>query len=80
METLEIDSACCIVESDKDRYQKARNEERMPMEIPITIKTTFNRFFKSKGQLTCGSWPFIIPDELYDNEKGLNLKEPENFL
>ena len=80
LETLEIDSACCIVESDKDRYQKARNEERMPMEIPITIKTTFNRFFKSKGQLTCGSWPFIIPDELYDNEKGLNLKEPENFL
>lgn len=80
LETLDIDSACCIVESDKEGYQKARNEERMPMEIPITIKTTFNRFFKSKGQLTCGSWPFVIPDELYDSEKGLNLKEPENFL
>lgn len=73
LETLEIDSACCIVESDKDRYQKARNEERMPMEIPISIRSTFNKSFRTTGQLTCGSWPFVIPDELYDLTKGLLL-------
>lgn len=80
LETLDIDSACCVVESDKEYYIKAGNEDRMPLEIPITIKTTYNKHFRCKGQLTCGSWPFIIPDELYDSEKGLNLKEPENFL
>ncbi len=80
LETLDIDSACCIVESDQGLYVKAKSEERSKYEIPISLRTTFNKYFRATGRLTCGAWPFVIPNEYYDYEKGMLLKEIENFL
>ena len=80
LDTLDIDSACCIVENDQESYVKAKSEERPKYEIPISIRTTFNKNFRTTGRLTCGAWPFVIPNEYYDDEKGMLLKGTENFL
>ncbi|KAF0149559.1 MAG: metal dependent phosphohydrolase [Ignavibacteria bacterium] len=80
LETLDIDSACCVVENDQALYAKAKSDERPKYEIPISIRTTFNKNFKTTGRLTCGAWPFVIPNEYYNAGKGMLLKEIENFL
>lgn len=80
LEMLDIETASCIIESDKEKYLKAKAEERIRYEIPISIKTIFSKKLQTIGRLECGSWPFIISDELYDSTKGLVLKEVSNFL
>ncbi len=77
---LEIESATCILESDKESYLIAKWEERIQMEIPINYKTIIR--FKSKNeQLEVGSYPFVIPQNFIQyRELGLQLVEANNFL
>ncbi|MDR3611555.1 MAG: CRISPR-associated helicase Cas3' [Ignavibacteriaceae bacterium] len=80
LETLEIESACCIVESDKDTYLKTTSEDKILYEIPVSVKSIYYKGFQNLGRIKCGSWPFIIPDELYDSQKGMIIKEISNIL
>jgi CRISPR-associated endonuclease/helicase Cas3 len=75
LEVLDINSATCIIESDKDDYLK-NPLDRMMLEIPVSYKSIS---FKGLAQIETGSMPFVIPDKAYDNEKGLliELAKPE---
>ena len=75
LEVLDINSATCIRESDKDYYMK-NPLDRIMLEIPVSYKSIS---FKGLAQIESGSMPFVIPDKAYDNEKGLliDLAKPE---
>lgn len=80
VEALEIESATCILESDRSAYLAENWEGRLKMEIPINYKTIARH--KSKyEQLEIGSYPFVIPQDIeaYDTS-GLQLVEHDNFL
>ena len=80
VEALEIQSATCILECDREKYLNAKWGERIPMEIPISIKT-MARYKNQYEQLEYGSHPFVIPQKETDHLKyGLELVEPEIFL
>lgn len=68
LETLDINSAVCITEDDKDRYLCANALERVKMEIPVSYHSIAHR---NLDQLNKGSHPFVIPNKGYDEEKGL---------
>lgn len=68
LEALDINSAVCITEEDKERYLSANGLERIEMEIPVSYHSMAHRNLE---QLDKGSRPFIIPNKGYDNEKGL---------
>lgn len=68
LETLDINSAVCITEDDKDRYLCANALERIEMEIPVSYHSIAHR---NLNQLNKGSNPFVIPNKGYDEEKGL---------
>ena len=77
LEVLDINSAVCIQESDKEDYLHIR-ENRMMLEIPVSYKSIA---YRKLQQIDVGSRPFIIPDKAYDREKGLliELARPEMF-
>lgn len=68
LETLDINSAVCITEEDKDRYLCANGLERIEMEIPVSYHSIAHR---NLDQLNKGAHPFVIPNKGYDDEKGL---------
>lgn len=68
LETLDINSAVCITEEDKDRYLCANGLERIEMEIPVSYHSIAHR---NLDQLNKGSHPFVIPNKGYDEAKGL---------
>lgn len=80
VEALEIQSATCILQCDREKYLTAKWSERVPMEIPVSAKTMV-RFKNQYEQLEHGSHPFVIPQKEVDHLKfGLKLVEPEIFL
>lgn len=80
IEALEIESACCILEEDRVKYEKADWEERVYMEIPINWKT-ISRYKNEYDQLQIGANPFVIPQQETDYLKyGLELIEHDKFL
>lgn len=80
IEALEIESATCILESDRERYLTANWEERIYMEIPINWKTIV-RHKSEYEQLDIGANPFVIPQTLKDYMLyGLQLVEHDKFL
>lgn len=68
LEALDINSAVCITEEDKERYLSANGLERIEMEIPVSYHSMAHRKLE---QLDKGTRPFIVPNKGYDNEKGL---------
>jgi len=80
IEALEIESATCILENDKQKYETANWEERLYMEIPISWKT-IARHKSEYVQLEIGAYPFVVPQKL-DEYKiyGLQLTEHETIL
>lgn len=71
LETLEIDSAICITESDKEKYKVENYVNRSEMEIPVGYRSiAFNELEK----LNEGAYPFIIPDKAYSEETGLLIE------
>lgn len=80
VEALEIESATCILSSDRDKYLTANWEERIMMEIPVNYKT-ITRQKANYEQLEVGAYPFVIPQP-EDSYKmvGLELIEHSNFI
>lgn len=68
LEALDINSAVCITEDDKERYLSANGLERIEMEIPVSYHSMAHRELE---QLDKGTRPFIVPNKGYDDEKGL---------
>ena len=68
LEALDINSAVCITEEDKERYLSANGLERIEMEIPVSYHSMAHRKLE---QLDKGTRPFVVPNKGYDNEKGL---------
>jgi CRISPR-associated endonuclease/helicase Cas3 len=80
VEVLEIESATCILESDRAAYEAGTWAQRIELDIPVSL--TALRGKKTKyPQLDIGSWPFVIPQpEAEHIELGLILHEPNKFL
>jgi CRISPR-associated endonuclease/helicase Cas3 len=78
LELLDIDSACCILEKDKENYIQSDFDDRAKMEI-------HTRYYivKDLQQLNVdgGSSPFIIPDKAYQYDLGLveEFVKPEYY-
>ena len=68
LEALDINSAVCITEEDKERYLSANGLERIEMEIPVNYHSMAHRKLE---QLDKGTRPFVVPNKGYDKEKGL---------
>lgn len=68
LETMDINSAVCITESDKETYQGGNVLERTELEIPVSYHSIA---YKNLEQINEGTRPFVIPDKAYDKEKGL---------
>jgi CRISPR-associated endonuclease/helicase Cas3 len=80
VDALEIESATCILEEDRVKYEIANWEERLQMEIPINYKT-IARYKSQYAQLEVGSYPYVIPQGGKEYEMfGLQLVEHENFI
>lgn len=70
LETLDINSAVCITEHDKERYLTGHLIERSEMEIPVSFSSIA---YRNLDQLDSGLRPFVVPDNSYDEEKGLMM-------
>jgi len=80
VDALEIESASCILETDRERYLTATWEERQLMDIPISWKS-IARYRTQYEQLDVGSNPFVVPQNIEDYKiYGLQLAEPNNIL
>lgn len=80
VEALEIESATCILESDRERYETAHFEERSQMEIPVNYKS-ISRYKSQFVQLQIGAYPFVVPqDEEAYKVLGLQLVEHQNII
>lgn len=80
VDALEIESATCILECDRERYLQANWTQRIPMEIPVNYKTIC-RYKDRYEQLEIGAYPFVVPQEESEHlQYGLELVEPENIL
>ncbi|MDR0605644.1 MAG: CRISPR-associated helicase Cas3' [Bacteroidales bacterium] len=80
VKALDIESATCILETDREKYLATNWEERISLEIPVNWKTIVQ--YKSEyEQLNVGSNPFVIPQKEDDYKVlGLQLVEQDNFL
>lgn len=80
IEALEIESATCILEEDREAYLKANWRERLFMEIPMNYKT-LRPFRRQYEQLEVGSYPFVVPQGNKEHRKvGLQLVEHEQIM
>lgn len=68
LETLDINSAVCITESNKEPYLAGSMLERSEMEIPVSYNSVA---YRNLDQLDSGRRPFVVPDSSYDEVKGL---------
>lgn len=80
IDALEIESATCILEKDRDTYLTANWEVRLYLEIPINYKT-ISRYKTKYDQLQVGANPFVVPQEENAYQVfGLQLVDHDNFL
>jgi CRISPR-associated endonuclease/helicase Cas3 len=79
METLSIESATAIMQSDLEQYEKGNSEERISLDIPIPRSSKFRKF-TNFGYSKYGTCPIIIHDELYSHVLGLEWKEIETII
>lgn len=80
METLNIESASCILLSDQERYENSKHDDRMTLEIPISRKAALYGRFTKYGQSEYGSHPLIVSDESYSSSLGLTFKEIDTLI
>lgn len=78
LETLEIDSAVCITENDKNKYESENWMDNAELEIPVSFRSLR---YKNLTQLKEKSRPFIIPDKAYSKELGFlsEFAKPEYY-
>lgn len=70
LDVLDINSAVCIKEDDKEEYLK-NPAVRMNLEIPSSYKSIA---YRNLEQLNTGSRPYVIPNKAYDDEMGLLME------
>lgn len=70
LDVLDINSAVCIKEDDKEEYLK-NPAVRMNLEIPSSYKSIA---YRNLEQLNAGSRPYVIPNKAYDDEIGLFME------
>ena len=77
LDVLDINSAVCVIESDKDEYIN-NPQSRLLQEIPVSYKSIAYNKLK---QLDVGARPFVVPDKAYNDERGLLVEfaRPEFF-
>ena len=68
LETLDINSATCIVRSDEEQYDENESGTRSELEIPVSYRSVAYLGLRMNKHGTC---PYVIPDEAYDGELGL---------
>lgn len=68
LDSLDINSAICITESDKEVYLNGNRMGNSLLEIPVSYHSIAHNHLE---QLEQGMRPFIIPDKAYNDEKGL---------
>lgn len=71
LETLEIDTVSCIVQSNIPLYQKATPDEKISLEIPYRYWSLAN---KNLELVNFGNHPFVIPDKAYSSDLGVLSK------
>lgn len=80
VDALEIESATCILECDREKYLNAHWSERIYLEIPVNFKT-ISRYKSQYEQLEVGAYPFVVPQKEAEHLLyGLELVEHENFI
>jgi CRISPR-associated endonuclease/helicase Cas3 len=79
MNLLNIEALTAIVYADREQYLSASPEERIGYEIPIP-RSVLYRTVTNFGRLEYGSEPFVLHDDLYSIENGLQLGTIDNFL
>ena len=78
LEILDIDSAVCITETDREYYISANKTAQTLCEIPVSYRSIgYSRLDKVNG----GMSPFVIPDKAYSPELGLlsDYTKPEYY-
>lgn len=78
LEALDIDSAVCVVVSDRQSYEEYDYETRMEFEIPVSYWSVGSLSLDKSDK---GNKPFIVPDMAYSEEIGLDMDKvkPENY-
>lgn len=81
-DTLEIASATCILESDRDAYENGRWDEKPWLEIPVAYNAiSYAARRNHYPQLEIGTRPFVIPQSESEHEEiGLILHDYDSFL
>lgn len=79
MDLLEIESAACIRESDREAYEVSSWKERVGLEVPVIGKVIWAHRDKYP-QLQIGVNPLVVPDSDYSEEVGLTFNEPDSIL
>ncbi len=71
LNALDIESATCIEETDKEFYETANYIEQSKLEIPVSYRSiAFNKLDKLKS----GTRPFVIPSRAYDINQGFKAQ------
>lgn len=81
-ETLEINSATCILECDRKEYENGTWDVRAGLEIPVSRNAIVRTAsMQNYIQLEKGSNPFVVPQtETEHQERGLIFHEHDSFL
>lgn len=80
IDALEIESATCILECDREKYLAAHWGDRIYMEIPVNFKT-ITKQRSQYVQLEVGAYPFVVPQEEADHLLyGLELVDHEKIM
>ncbi len=80
IDALEIESATCILECDREKYLNVHWNERIYLEIPVNYKTIAKQK-SAYEQLEVGAYPFVVPQKEAEHLLyGLELVEHENFI
>lgn len=78
LDVLDINSAVCITENDKEAYLNMNGIDRAELEIPVSYNSIAHNGLE---QLNNGSRPYVIPNKAYNKEKGLlsEYAKPQYF-
>jgi len=81
-DTLDISSAACILECDREAYERGDWDSRPGLEIPVSYKTIgYTAKRNHYPQLEKGSRPFVVPQTEDEHiEQGLLLHDYDSFL
>ena len=75
LETLDIDSAACILQSEEEQYNKNESGTRNELEIPVSYRSVAYLGLRISKY---GISPYVVPDNVYDSELGLLLDKLKN--